>query len=713
MPEWLRLLKPLAKRNVSAVREVVPALKGRTISFTPSVRSFENTYFLPISSRTYTAPAVSTLEYPNAEMQRTIYRGSLGVPEGYAYGDPLTFSQARTFLQRAAQRPGYINESVFNAGLHAWDSDRLEYDNILNRAGDALQSYRRTHPFNSAQEFLEELPLYDIGNSYVPDRAGIQGTRMVLEEGGHDLNDYRFNPFRSQAIRDAVDFGTISLDNPYVLNELQSDVPSHSELSRMIESYGSRIGGRFSPGARDASEGAVRKLAPYATRYLTPGEKVELLKKVLPDDIKLEDLTPEQIKKFKAMTREDSGSIVARSFVRRYNRDFLDTMDNLESLPEDKQTAISEIISSAYRPPKPITGLSPYKQALSERYAEDLRNRFGLNLSSDDLNLLFDVYNPKYPEVAAKVRAAGAYILPADIQHMGWFQVRGANEAANDWYPDLSGPEFDSWTPEQIQVFEDRSKALLKEILTSQAKLRTGIQAKVLRKALPRHAGVFEQNTSPDSYLMNIKTAVTSPEYGVGPGKIKLVELPVNGDQTRELGNNLQLNRVRYRDGKITSDLNVPGVEQNAFTYDEAEQLLSLLDNASVSGPDEVKRLFDSNPQAKDIATRMINVIRAINERDVNVGKLTFDKINKKQRALGLPEIAPPVMTAPVTPDTPSFYEPDSLYDTIDLLRNLHRDSKYLEPSAGFAMYMKRTPVGSLKQKQGGKIPNWAKRHIQ
>ena len=44
MPEWLRLLRPLAKRGTSVTREAVPALRGRTISFTPSVHPLENTY---------------------------------------------------------------------------------------------------------------------------------------------------------------------------------------------------------------------------------------------------------------------------------------------------------------------------------------------------------------------------------------------------------------------------------------------------------------------------------------------------------------------------------------------------------------------------------------------------------------------------------------------------------------------------------------------
>lgn len=711
MPEWLRLLRPLAKRGASATREAVPALRGRTISFTPSVHPLENTYFVPISSHTYTAPAVSTLQYPNAEIQRTVYRGSLGIPDGYEQHIPLSFPQARTILRNAHQNHGLIDNSKFNAGLRIYDNGYLDYRNVLNRAGNALYSYRSSYPYGSVQEFIEEEPLYDLGNTYVPNSAGVQATRMALEQGGYNMLDPVFDPFRYQAVRQAVDSGTVGIENPFVMQEIRSDVPRYGNLEGMLGGYSSRVGG-FGYGARDASESAVRKLSPYAAKYLTAKEKAELLRKALPDDIKLEDLTPEQIKAFKSMAREDEGSGVAHAFVRRYNRDFLNTMDDLESLPEPKRDAVSKIIQSAYRAPTPIDSLSPYKQALSDQFAEDIKRRFRIDLSSDDLRALFNVRDPKYPEVAARARAAGAHILPGDIQHMGWFQVRGANEAANNWAPDLSTPAFDSWTPEQKQIFTDRSRALLKDILTSQAKVRTGIQAKALRLALPRQTGVFEQNTSPDSYLVNTKTAVTSPEYGVGPGKIKLVELPIDGDETREFGNNLQLNRVRYRDGKITSDLNVPGVEQNAFTPEEAERLLDLLSKTN-GHPDEVRHLFDSDPIAKDTATRMINVLRAINERDVNVGKLTFDKINRKQRELGLPEIAPPVMTAPISPDNPTFYDSDNISKVMDLLYELHRESQYLEPSAGFAMQMKRTPVGSLKQKQGGKIPNWAKRHIQ
>ena len=730
MPEWLRLLRGLSRQGSKAIpsvsREIAPVI-GHTIPYQPRlIEPLSNTYFVESApsfltsstKRAYSPPVVNRIEHPSGEVVRTIYRGSIGLPDGYVSGNPLSLEQSRRILQ---QSPTSINPYLLNARLNVSDPSFINYRDLIHDAGTQLYNYREVNPYASVQEFMEEVPLFERSGVSLPWNQGVWGTQRALE-GGYDISSPALDDYRTRAIEEAINFGSVNPENPYVQQELQREIEQGTRWSKNLESlidtYYKNVTSTWSSStARDASSGALRKLSPYAARYLTTDEKVELLKKALPDGITVEDLTPEQIKAFKKMVREDSGLGAAHALIRRYDRGFLSRMDDLKSFyPDEKAQEILDIINSAYRGTKPIGGFTPWQELLAKRYSEEIGRRFGLNLTPDELNVLYNVADPRYPEIAAKARAYGASVLPGDIQHMGWFQVRNANDVTNSWTPDLPDDVFGNWTPEQKEMFVDRARALLKSTLTSQAQIKTGIQAKMLRKALPRQTGIFEFNTSPDSYLLETKTTATSPEYGIGEGKIKLVEVPINGDMTREFGNTLQLNRLRYGpDGTISSDLNVPGVAQNAFTRDEAEQLLDLL-NFTGTRPEAIKQLFVVSPQWKDVLTRMINVLRATNERDVNPSTLALGKINAKHRAWGIPEIAPPSVTPIALPDEPTFYDSDNLDRLFDLLQQLHREAKAsvsIDSGSGFAMPMTRTPVGALKQRWGGRIPNWVKKQIK
>lgn len=255
--------------------------------------------------------------------------------------------------------------------------------------------------------------------------------------------------------------------------------------------------------------------------------------------------------------------------------------------------------------------------------------------------------------------------------------------------------------PRTKNQFTERAKKILEPILNSQAQIRTGIQARALERAVPRGTGIFETNTSPDSYKLNIRTAITSPLYGVGPGKITLFPLKENGNLTRMYGNNLQLNRLSFDDnGKIKSSIGLPEVEKNAFTENELLDILTVLGNDK-NDPNALKLQLDSNPAYKETLTRILNVVKAVKNQDANSIIKTFELANKKNKALGLQEFNPYPATMPLYPDNPGFYDSKNLDDIYWLLSDIQSSSSY----DGWAPQMRRIPIGSLKQKHGGRIP--------
>ena len=206
-------------------------------------------------------------------------------------------------------------------------------------------------------------------------------------------------------------------------------------------------------------------------------------------------------------------------------------------------------------------------------------------------------------------------------------------------------------------------------MIQSQSLIRTAIQARALEKAMPRGTGIFETNTSPDSYKLNLKTAVTSPLYGLGSGKIRLWPLSENGDLTRMYGNNLQLNRLRFdSNGNSVSTLNLPEVQQNAFTISDLRDLRSIF----LTNPSEgIKILLDQSPAAKESLVRVLNSAKAVREHDRSSVARVFDIANKKNRTLGLPEVTFPTITHPIYPDQEGFYDPENIAAIRELLRDM------------------------------------------
>ena len=723
MPEWLRLFRP-TKSAISALR-AVPSSVGHVVPFTPRLTpALRNTYILPtatlsgITKKMYTQPLMSVLDNPSSEImdpffsrQREEFRSSLGIPQGYIDGAQLTSDQARNILRIGASNIGY-NPLDFsqrlNEGLQPGDPRELSYGSVLNNAGYTYARARENTPYGSVQEYLDDVPLFNVTGMRAGHPVRLDAAVNGFANGIDITTIPEFDRVRDSATRMAFNRGFIDLDHPAVQDLLNSSIYiDRYNPQRAFDEIGS-IAEAGNDAARDTSYGAVKKLSRFAGRYLTTPEKTKLLMQVLPDGISLEDLTPEQIKELKKIIRPDSG--VGNMISHPYSKRFLDTMANLESLPEKEREPILAAINSAYKAPAPLDNVDPYTNVVINRYAEKFKNA-GIDITPEELKLAFNVQDPRYPEVSAKLRAKGFELLPGDIQHMSWFQMQNANDAIASWSPEsyLSSNAFDNWTDAQKNQFVQRAKEIVAPMIQSQSLIRTAIQARALEKAMPRGTGIFETNTSPDSYKLNLKTAVTSPLYGLGPGKIRLWPLSENGDLTRMYGNNLQLNRLRFdSNGNSVSTLNLPEVQQNTFTISDLRDLRSIF----LTNPSEgIKILLDQSPAAKESLVRVLNSAKAVREHDRSSVARVFDIANKKNRTLGLPEVTFPTITHPIYPDQEGFYDPENIAAIRELLRDM--DSMLGTWSDGWAPRMRRIPMGSLKQKQGGKIPNWIRRYIR
>ena len=402
------------------------------MSFTPRLTpALRNTYFLPTATlngatkKMYNSPAMSMLDNVPSEIldpiysrQREAFRSSLGIPQGYVNGDQLTSDQARNILRIGSSNVGFHPlefSQRLNVGLQPGDPHELSYGSVLNHAGYVYGRARENTPYNSVQEYLDDVPLFDVAGT----RASLPVRLDAAVNGfanGIDITTIpEFDRVRDSATRMAFNRGFIGLDHPAVQDLLNSSVYiDRYRPQRVFDEIGSiaRMGNEE---ARDASYGAVKQLGRFAGRYLTTPEKTKLLMQVLPDGISLEDLTSEQIKELKKIIKPDSG--VGNMISRPYSKGFLDTMANLESLPDKEREPILEAINSAYKAPASLDGVDPYTDVVINRYVEKFKNA-GIDVTPDELKLAFNVYDPRYPEVSAKLREKGFELLPGDIQHM-------------------------------------------------------------------------------------------------------------------------------------------------------------------------------------------------------------------------------------------------------------------------------------------------------
>jgi spermidine/putrescine-binding protein len=78
-----------------------------------------------------------------------------------------------------------------------------------------------------------------------------------------------------------------------------------------------------------------------------------------------------------------------------------------------------------------LVGLQPWSQEKIKAIADAAKRIYGIDVSPQELLGLYDVHNPNYPELAKRVRS-GMEILPGDLKHFNWFQVRNKWKVKND-----------------------------------------------------------------------------------------------------------------------------------------------------------------------------------------------------------------------------------------------------------------------------------------
>lgn len=338
---------------------------------------------------------------------------------------------------------------------------------------------------------------------------------------------------------------------------------------------------------------------------------------------------------------------------------------NYDSLVGNERALIDSYINASYgRPSYHVpTDLAAQQRnkAIEERFRsmlpEHLRDRF-------TLESLYDPYADGYVETAQALRDAG-FKLPADIDHLSWFQV---------------------------------DDALKNGTSIHDARRDVGIQTNLIQRAMPRQSAIYESDRSPQSLLLSYRSAVRSPKgYGTGPGQTSIVQMP---EQGLEMGNNYQTRRIRFdSDGNMTIGEPTVGAEENFFTKSEFDSFLDALEG---NGGD-LRSTLESNPEFIGLSDKLIRLSRAMNQADWKPIDVTTRNIN---RNYGAELTSPPLDIYANTSDTPGFWSSDNL----SRLHNLwYSFETSMAPGASphsqsYAVPLHRVPSITLKHKYGGLI---------
>ena len=373
-----------------------------------------------------------------------------------------------------------------------------------------------------------------------------------------------------------------------------------------------------------------------------------------------------------------------------------------ESIPEGERAEFNRIVNSAYRPSSYGNFSSPYGELVDREITDRMNQLYpGALPEGARFSSLLKPGTEEYINAAKSMRAAGAAELPQDVTHLSWFQVRDAN-TEYDYFTKFLPKEL-----AQEVVGQDASKAGMEgEIadniseffkkragfLVDNAQKRVGMQMRALQQALPRQVGLYEPNTSVDSYRVLIGGASTNPMgYGTQPGQTATIPIPaITG--THKTGNSLQLNRAGFFDNsdwlKLTSG-------QRILPDDGVNK--KLLQEILNTDESDLGRVLSNDKGLAKAFDNFAKIRRGMNEADVNSISSKLARINKFNAREGLPLIQPPTVT-PVP----------SAQDIINGARNSLYNDMYnaVNSGNGFATLMERTPVMSLKFNSGGFLAN-------
>lgn len=699
MPEWLRLFRSAPIKGVGAARRAITETVPSVIKSAPEVlgvQSLGSPSITRITTPRFTFTEPSFLALPSAQKQyvqplttpasddaiRTLTRRRVGLPDDKIVPNYMSFDELQHLLTTQDASPAISELSTINRGLQPGTLGYI--DDFRTLLGDASRSYwraRKNVPYTSMNEVFKDEALFrNFGYRGVPEEAI---TPLVRDYTIRGFGVPHYEWLQEDMARDLFNNGTIPASHPFVKGYM-------SEFSRTLPELPEDFMDRFagitgSSEARENSEEAAIRLWPLVNKGVVPNSKLD------------KQLQRTYGRSFKTVIDLDKF------------RNLLTKIENIETLPEKEQKWLQGVLNTAYTPPQQgsLTGLTPWNQEKINAITEAAKRIYGIDVSPQELLDLYDVYNPNYPELAKRIRQ-GMEILPGDLKHFSWFQVRNAKESS---FPGInwSLPVFNKWTPEQKTAFAEQAKKNWMALKEKEARTVVGLQEKALSHSMPAETATTEQHTSADSYRIGAKNAGKSSNYGTEPGQIQMIEIPDRGDYLRKNGNNFQLNRLRYNDaGELVSDAGIPEIEKFTFNKNDMETLLSHIKRFDSA---QLKTFIESNPGTSALIDKAISAAKALHNRDLLNVRPAFELVNRKHRKLGLAEIAGPGENDfPKLSTEEGFYDEDNVRSVLDLLKSLHRDAGY----NGFALNLhKRTPYIILQHKVGGKIPNWTKRYIQ
>ena len=769
MPEWLRLFKSAPIKGVGAARRAVTETVPSVIKSAPEVlgtQALGSPSIARIAAPRFTFTEPSFLALPSAQKQyvqplvtpasddaiRTLTRRHVGLPDDKIVPSYMSFDELQHLLTTQNASPAIRELATINQGLQPGTSGYI--DDFRTLLGDASRSYwsaRKKVPYKSMNEVLKDEELFgNFGFYGVPDDA-IAPLAQEYVIRGFGLPS-RYDWLQSSTTKYLFNKGVIPVSHPFVQGYISDYSRSLPELPEsFMDDFGTLTGSRD---AFENSEEAAMRLWPLVTKGVVPNSKLDKQLqltygrrfKTIVDSGKFRDLLtkienietlPEKERRWLqgqlniAYGSPTPGSLVG---LKPWNQEQIKAIANaakriygidvspqellqLYKIENPEYNKVVEVLNDAKhafgKKDLKVDDLRVLYDTTDSRYADlekilsDAKAKFGENFTVKDLPWVYDRYNPNYPALAKRIRPR-MEVLPGDLKHFSWFQVRNARDAS---FPgvDWSLPVFNNWTSEQKTDFAKQAEQNWLALKEKEAKTVVGLQEKALSHSMPAETATAEQHTSADSYRIGAKNAGKSSNYGTEPGQIQMVEIPDRGDYLRKNGNNFQLNRLRYNDaGELVSDAGIPEIEKLTFNKNDMEALISRIRHFDSA---QLKTFLESNPGASALIDKAISAAKALHNRDLLNVRPAFELVNRKHRKLGLAEIAGPGENDfPKLSTEEGFYDEDNVKMVLDLIKSLHRDAGY----NGFAINLrKRTPYIILQHKEGGKIPNWAKRYIQ
>lgn len=776
MPEWLRLLTGAAKKGTGAAKKAITEVVPREITstggyFAPAQRmvpqmpapllslpsATPSFLALPSAQKAYVTPfAVPASD----EVIRVATRRSMGLPDYQTVPNYMSLEELQHLLETQYRRPAnYSALQTMNAGIEPGYSGHIDdFPRLLTEAANAYGFRRARIPYTTFGDFERENDMLDQFGSYIPDEAIEPLVREYTQLGLGVPQKRRFKYMQEDAARELVNSGEITGDNPIVKG--------------IMDDYGNRISGlpeRFfnvfedltgSIPARESSEHVARQLWPLVTREIVPGSELDLqtqrkygrkyqyiidsskYRDVL-QKIRSVDSLPEREKRwFKGLIGASyqapiPGSIPTEPWLRLKLDKVVDVAKDrfgVDTTPEellqlyaienpDYNKVMRMLEDAQYALRKKdfkIDDLRTLYDTTDPRYADlekilsDAKAKFGENFTVKDLPWVYERYNSQYPAIAKKIRPQ-IEILPGDLQHFSWFQVRNAKESS---YPGID------WTlPGTIHIpggkegraFEEQTKENWKALKEREAQTMVGLQEQALSHALPAETALAEQHTSANSYRLGVKEAARK-DYGQNPGQTEVIQIPTRGDDLRSAGNDFHLNRVNYRrlDPNnpsspivLRSDLGLPEIDNLQILKDHLDKLTNDLYGLE---PDQIVDYLRTNPEAVSLIDKVGTVIKTLHQRDLQDVRPAFESINKKHRKLGMKELTIPQENEfPLFSDAgEAFYDPENIRKVVTLLRRMHHNA---DSGRGFAVRLeRRTPYIVLQHRYGGQLLPWTQR---